>query len=64
MGPLIDLLPLPYTDAVVALGAAILGLTAGVLGAFAVLRGRSLVGDALAHSALPGIAIGFILTGA
>ena len=64
MGTLIDLLPLPYTDAVVAIGAAILGLTAGVLGAFAVFRGRSLVGDALAHCALPGVAIAFLVTGA
>ncbi len=64
MGGLIDLLPLPYTDAVVAVGAAILGLTAGVLGAFAVLRKRSLVGDAVAHSALPGVAVAFIVTGA
>ena len=64
MGRLIELVPLPYTDAVVALGAAILGVTAGVLGAFAVLRGRSLVGDALAHAALPGVAIAFIVTGA
>lgn len=64
MERLIELVPLPYADAVVALGAAILGLTAGVLGAFAVLRGRSLVGDALAHSALPGVAIAFIVTGA
>lgn len=64
MDILIDAIPLPYTDAVVALGAAILGLTAGVLGAFAVLRGRSLVGDALAHSALPGVALAFIVTGA
>lgn len=63
MGRLIELIPLPYTDAVVALGAAILGLTAGVLGAFAVLRERSLVGDALAHAALPGVALAFLLTG-
>lgn len=64
MGPLIDLLPLPYTDAVVAIGGAILGLVAGVVGVFAVLRQRSLVGDALAHSALPGVAVAFIATGA
>ncbi len=63
MGPLIDLLPLPYTDAVVALGALVLGVTAGVLGAFAVLRERSLVGDALAHAALPGVCVAFLLTG-
>lgn len=64
MGGLIDALPLPYTDAVVAIGAAILGLTAGVLGSFAVLRERSLVGDAIAHAALPGVCIAFLLTGA
>lgn len=64
MGTVIDLLPLPYTDAVVALGAAILGLTAGMLGAFAVFRGRSLVGDALSHCALPGVAVAFLITGA
>lgn len=63
MGTLIGLVPLPYADAVVAVGATILGVTAGVLGAFAVLRGRSLVGDALAHSALPGVAIAFLITG-
>lgn len=64
MGPLIDLLPLNYSDAVVAIGAALLGVTAGVLGVFAVLRRRSLVGDALAHAALPGVCLAFLATGA
>ncbi len=64
MGGLIDLLPLNYSDAVVVLGAALLGITAGALGVFAVLRRRSLVGDALAHSALPGVCVAFMLTGA
>lgn len=64
MGWLIDLVPLSYTDSVVLIGATILGLTAGVLGAFAVLRERSLIGDALSHAALPGVAIAFIATGA
>jgi len=64
VGGLIDLIPLPYTDAVVVLGAAVLGIAAGVLGAFAVLPRRSLVGDALAHSALPGVAVAFLVTGA
>lgn len=62
MGGLVDLIPLPYTDAVVVLGAAALGLCAGVLGAFTVLRQRSMVGDALSHAALPGVAVAFILT--
>lgn len=45
-------------------GSLLLGLASGVLGSFALLRRRSLLGDALAHAALPGIGIAFILTGA
>lgn len=51
-----------YTFRVVTLGSAILGCTSGVLGTFAVLRKQSLLGDAISHSALPGIAIAFLLT--
>ncbi|MDQ2700163.1 MAG: metal ABC transporter permease [Actinomycetota bacterium] len=61
---LIDALPLSYTDSVVLIGAVILGVAAGVLGAFAVLRQRSLVGDALSHASLPGVCVAFIATGA
>ena len=64
MDTLISLLPLSYTDAVVVLGALVLGVVAGVVGTFAVLRQRSLVGDALAHAALPGVCAAFLLTGA
>ena len=32
-------------------------------GSYAVLRRQSLLGDAISHAALPGIAIGFLLTG-
>jgi manganese/zinc/iron transport system permease protein len=35
---------------------------AGSLGVFVLLRGQSLLGDAIAHAALPGIAISFLLT--
>lgn len=63
MGPLIELWPLSYTDSVVATGALLLGIVAGVLGTFAVLRRRSLVGDALAHAALPGVCLAFLATG-
>lgn len=38
--------------------------TAGLLGAFLVLRRESLLGDALSHAVLPGIIAGFALTGA
>jgi len=61
---LIDAIPLSYTDSVVLIGAVILGVAAGVLGAFAVLRQRSLVGDALSHATLPGVCVAFIATGA
>ncbi|HMM41711.1 MAG TPA: metal ABC transporter permease [Thermomicrobiales bacterium] len=52
-----------YTLRNVALGSALLGIVGGVLGTFAVLRRQGLVGDALAHAALPGIALAFMLTG-
>lgn len=44
-----------------AAGTAVLGLTAGVVGSFAVLRRQSLQGDAVAHAALPGVAAAFLL---
>ncbi len=52
-----------YTLRTVALGTAALGLTSGALGAFAVLRRQSLLGDAVSHAALPGIVLAFLLTG-
>lgn len=52
-----------YTLRNVALGSALLGIVSGVLGCFAVLRRQGLLGDALAHAALPGICIAFLLTG-
>jgi manganese/zinc/iron transport system permease protein len=44
-------------------GCAILGIASGALGCFAVLRRQSLLGDALAHAALPGICLAFLFTG-
>jgi manganese/zinc/iron transport system permease protein len=52
-----------YTLRTVALGAATLGIVSGALGTFAVLRRQSLLGDAISHAALPGIALAFLLTG-
>lgn len=51
-----------YTLRNVALGGMLLGIVAGVLGAFAVLRRQALLGDTLSHAALPGICIAFMLT--
>jgi manganese/zinc/iron transport system permease protein len=47
----------------VLLGSALLGLAGGALGAFALLRRRALLGDALAHAALPGVCLAFLVTG-
>ena len=52
-----------YTLMIVAIGAALLGTVSGALGTYAVLRRQSLLGDAISHAALPGIAIAFLLTG-
>ena len=51
-----------YTLRTVALGASILGLVSGALGAFAVLRRQSLLGDAISHAALPGVVLAFLIT--
>ena len=47
----------------VMIATALLGGTAGVIGTFAVLRRRALVGDMLSHAALPGICIAFLIMG-
>lgn len=47
----------------VLLGTSLLGCVAGVVGSFAVLRRRALLGDLLAHAALPGICIAFLIVG-
>lgn len=41
----------------------LLGISSGMLGTFALLRRRSLMGDVLAHAALPGICLAFMLSG-
>jgi manganese/zinc/iron transport system permease protein len=51
---------LPYNTLVVLAGAALLGLAAGTVGCFALLRGRAPVADAVGHAALPGVALGAI----
>ena len=45
------------------MGSMLLGLSSGVIGSFAYLRKQALMGDALAHAALPGVCIAFMLTG-
>ena len=54
---------LAYNTIVVLLGVSILGAGAGLVGSFAVLRKRALTGDAVAHAALPGVCVAFLILG-
>jgi manganese/zinc/iron transport system permease protein len=52
-----------FTTQTIGVGTAVLGMMSGLLGVYATLRKQSLLGDAVAHAALPGIALAFLLTG-
>ena len=41
--------------------AIVVGVVAGAVGCFIILRGMSLMGDAISHAVLPGVALSFIL---
>jgi manganese/iron transport system permease protein len=54
--------PMRYEFMVRALaGAVMVGIVCAVVGSYVVLRGMAFFGDALAHSILPGIAIGYLV---
>ena len=46
-----------YNTRLVVLSTTLLGIAAGLVGSFLLLRKRSLMGDALSHATLPGVAI-------
>lgn len=50
-----------YGFLVVALGSFFLAISSAVLGTITVLKGQSLIGDAIGHSAFPGVVLAFIL---
>lgn len=50
-----------YNAALVGIGAALLGFSAGASGTFLFLRKRALVSDAVAHATLPGVGLAFII---
>jgi len=50
-----------YNTRVVVWGTTLLGCACGMVGSFTLLRKRALMGDALSHATLPGIAIAFIV---
>ncbi len=49
-----------FNTSLVVAGTTLLGLAAGVVGVFAMLRKRALMADALSHATLPGIAAAFL----
>ena len=67
MSGLYDLLWAPFVDYDFMrrglAGALALAFAAGPLGVFLVLRRMSLMGDAMAHAILPGVAVGFLTAG-
>ncbi|PAW64540.1 MAG: iron ABC transporter [Verrucomicrobiia bacterium Tous-C2TDCM] len=60
LSDLLDVLLLQnYNTRLVVLSTTLLGIASGLVGSFLLLRKRSLMGDALSHATLPGIAIAF-----
>jgi len=56
--------PLQYSFMIRGIAAAILvGTVCAVIGTYVVLRGMAFFGDALAHSILPGVAVGYLVGG-
>jgi len=55
------LLLVDWNTRVVVLGTAMLGLAAGVVGTFLVLRKRALLGDTVSHAMLPGVVTAFLV---
>ncbi len=45
----------------VLMGSLLLGFASGMIGSFVLLKKQSLISDAMAHAALPGVCIGFML---
>lgn len=45
------------------IAAILVGIVCAVVGTYVVLRGMAFFGDALAHTVLPGIALGYLITG-
>jgi ABC-type Mn2+/Zn2+ transport system permease subunit len=63
MNPLVDAIFGPFAFGFMQRGLAagvIIGVACAVLGAFVVLRGMAFIGDAMAHTILPGIVIAFL----
>ncbi len=51
-----------YNTRVVLAGTTMLGIASGVLGVYLLLRKRALLGDAISHATLPGVALAYLWT--
>ncbi|MFG0256388.1 MAG: iron chelate uptake ABC transporter family permease subunit [Phycisphaerales bacterium JB043] len=50
-----------WNAGVVLIGTTMLGISAGLIGTFSLLRNRALMGDALSHATLPGVCVMFMV---
>ncbi|MFI9152229.1 anchored repeat-type ABC transporter permease subunit [Streptomyces sp. NPDC053367] len=62
IGFLLEPWELPFMQRAFAV-AAVVGLVCGVVGVYVVLRGMAFIGDAVAHSAFPGVALAYTFQG-
>jgi manganese/iron transport system permease protein len=62
LGPILDPLAFPFFVRALA-ASAIVGLVCAVVGSYMVLRGLAFMGDALSHSAFPGVVAAYLLNG-
>lgn len=51
-----------YSFVIVAIGTLILAMASGAVGCITVMKGQSLIGDAIGHAAFPGIVLAFMLS--
>lgn len=52
-----------YSFIVVAIGTVLLAISTGIVGTVSLLKGQSLIGDAVGHASLPGIILAFMISG-
>ncbi|MGH1403162.1 MAG: metal ABC transporter permease [Alphaproteobacteria bacterium] len=57
-----DLLAHNYNFVLVLFSTMVLGMSAGLVGCFLVLRRQALISDAVTHATLPGIGVGFLIS--
>ncbi len=62
MDLLVDFFQYPFAVRAL-LASSMVGIMCGILGTFIILRNMALIGDALSHAILPGVVVGFLVSG-